>query len=238
MNFEAGLGEGGWDDDGALQAALGRTAEELGLALPELDGRWGRLAEYVDAGSGRRVVVCPPDEGQRTFRVRLQGYRAPLACGWTSDLAKVVTATAAWTGGAGLEETRARAPFIRFRPWALAHEREPFGAVELTWLVKLDRVHNPPYDRHPRVHALLAAAYAQPVLRQLMPVNSHFNLWFSTSVEEFWRRKARIGYVICPYDEGLYGVWNDGELLARTETPEEAVALVVAALPEGIGPAR
>ncbi|MFD4393692.1 DUF6193 family natural product biosynthesis protein [Kitasatospora sp. NPDC058478] len=238
MNFEAGLGEGGWDDDGALQAALGRTAEELGLALPELDGQWRRLAEYVDAGSGRRVMVYPPGGRRRTCQVILHLNGTPLACGWTSDLAKVVRATAAWTGGAGLEETRARASFVRFRPWALAHEREPFGAVELTWLVKLDRVHNPPYKRHPRAHALLAAAYAQPVLRQLMPVNSHFNLWFSTSVEEFWRRKAGIGYVICPYDEGLYGVWNDGELLARTETPEEAVALVVAALPEGIGPAR
>jgi len=41
----------------------------------------------------------------------------------------------------------------------------------------------PPYDRYPRAHALLAAAYAQPVLRRLLPVNSHFNLWFSTSVD-------------------------------------------------------
>ena len=47
--LEAGHGEGGWDDDGALRAALRRTAEELGLALPESDGKWGRLAEYVDA---------------------------------------------------------------------------------------------------------------------------------------------------------------------------------------------
>ncbi|XIE79629.1 DUF6193 family natural product biosynthesis protein [Streptomyces sp. SBR177] len=141
----------------------------------------------------------------------------------------------AWTGGAGLEETRAHAPFIRFRPWALVHEREPFGALELTWRVKLDRVHTPPYDRHPRVHALLAAAYAQPVLRRLMPVHSHLDLWFSTSVEKPWR--ARVGYVLRPYDEGLYGVRNRGEPLARTETPEEAAAFVAAALPEGLGPA-
>ncbi|MFZ3495528.1 DUF6193 family natural product biosynthesis protein [Streptomyces sp. 5.8] len=74
------------------------------------------------------------------------------------------------------------------------------------------------------------------MLRRLMPVNSHFNLWFSTSVEEFW--KSRVGYAIRPYDEGLYGVRDEGELVARTETPEEAVALLVAALPEGLGPAR
>lgn len=235
MNFGAGLGEGGWDDNGALRAALGRTAEGLGLELPESDGKWSRLAEYVDAKSGRRVMVYPPGEGRRTFQVNLQDNGTRLACGWTADLAEAVRATAAWTGGASLEETRARAQFIRFRPWALDHEREPFGVVELTWRAKLDRIHMPPYDRHPRPHAVLAAAYAQPVLRQLMPVNSHFNLWFSTSVDEFW--KTQVGYTICPYDEGLYGVRNKGRLVARTETPEEAAAFVVAALPEGFGPA-
>ncbi len=235
MNFGVRLGEGGWGGDGALRAALGGTAEGLGLDLPESDGKWGRLAEYVDAKSGRRVMVYPPGEERRTLQVNLQDNGTRLACGWTADLAEVVRATAAWTGGAGLEETRACAPFIRFRPWALVHEREPFAVVELTWRAKLDRIHMPPYDRHPRPHAVLASAYAQPVLRQLMPVNSHFNLWFSTSVAEFW--KTRVGYGICPYDEGLYGVRNRGELVAHTETPEEAVAFVVAALPEGLGPA-
>ncbi len=233
MSFGAGHGEDSWDEDGALRAALRRVAEELGLALPESDGRWGHLAEYVGAGSGRRVMVYPPGEVRRTFQVSFQDTGTRLACGWTADLTEVVRATAAWSGGAGLEETRARASFVRFRPWALAHEREPFGAVELTWWSKLDRIHMPPDDRHPRAHALLAAAYAQPVLRGLMPVNSHFNLWFSTSVKEPW--KSRVGYVICPYDDGLYGVRNAGELVARTETPKEAVALMVAALPEGLG---
>ncbi|AVH96684.1 MULTISPECIES: DUF6193 family natural product biosynthesis protein [Streptomyces] len=75
------------------------------------------------------------------------------------------------------------------------------------------------------------------MLRRLMPVNSHFNLWFSTGVKE--ARKAGIGYGIRPYDEdGLYAVRNRGKLLARTGTAEEAVAVLVAALPEGIGPAR
>ncbi|GAA5023379.1 hypothetical protein GCM10025734_80410 [Kitasatospora paranensis] len=37
---------------------------------------------------------------------------------------------------------------------------------------------------------------------------------------------------------GFYGVRNRGELLARFETPEEAVALVLADLPEGIGSAH
>ncbi|MFF2198007.1 DUF6193 family natural product biosynthesis protein [Streptomyces sp. NPDC058157] len=236
MNYGAGSGDGGWGRAGALRAALGRAAGGLGLVLPESGRESGRLAEYVDAGSGRRVLVWPPADGRRTFLVTLQHKGPCLAGGWTGDLAEAVRATMAWTGGAGLEETRAHAPFIRFRPWALAHEREPLGAVELAWWTKLDRVHLPPYDRHPRPHALLVAAYAQPVLRRLMPVNSHFALWFSPRVEEPWR--TRVGYAVHPYDEGRYGVRNGGESVARTETPEQAVALVVAALPEGLGPAR
>ncbi|MFD8146736.1 DUF6193 family natural product biosynthesis protein [Streptomyces sp. NPDC059708] len=235
MDFGAGLRAGGQDGDGALRAAMRRTAEGLGLVLPESGRDWGRLAEYVGAGSGRRVMVYPPDGGRRAFQVNLHDNGPRLACGWTADLAEAVRATMSWTGGAGLEETKAHAPFIRLRPWALAHEREPFGAVELTWWTKLDRIHMPPYDRHPRPHALLAAAYAQPVLRRLMPVNSHYNLWFSNRVNEPW--KARVGYVVCPYDEGQYGVRSNGEIVARTDTPEEAVALVVSALPKGLGPA-
>ncbi|MEV4944922.1 DUF6193 family natural product biosynthesis protein [Streptomyces sp. NPDC053755] len=236
MSSGAGHGEGGWDDEGALRDALRRRAQKLGLVLTESDGTRGRRAEYVDAGSGRRVVVAyPPGEKWRSFLVILKADGTRLAWGWTPDLAEVVRATAAWTGGAGLEETRARASFIRFRPWALAHERQPFGAVELAWSLKLDLIHMPPNERHPRAHALLAAAYAQPVLRRLMPVNSHFILWFSTRIKDPY--KAPIGYAISPYDEGCYGVRSRGRPVVRTETPQEAVALVVAALPEDLGPA-
>ncbi|MFE7561486.1 DUF6193 family natural product biosynthesis protein [Kitasatospora sp. NPDC057500] len=229
---------GDWDEDGALRAALSRTAEGLGLVLPEADRRPGRdfFAEYVDAQSGRRAVAAPPRTKGRSFEVSLQDRHTRLAHGGTADLAKVVRAAAAWTGGAGLEETKARAPFIRFRPWALVHEREPFVGAELVWRIKLDRVHMPPYNRHPRAHALLEAAYAQPVLRRLMPVNSHFDLWFSTRIGEPW--KANTGYVIGLDHDGPYSVRKDGEVVARTESAEEAVALVVAALPEGLGPAR
>ncbi|MER7849450.1 DUF6193 family natural product biosynthesis protein [Kitasatospora sp. NPDC096077] len=148
----------------------------------------------------------------------------------------MVRAVTAWTGGAGLVETKDRAPCVEFRPWALAHEREPLGAVELEWCRRLDGIHMPPMNRFPRVHALLAAAYAQPVLRQLTPVTSHFNLWFATGTPARWDT-TRVGSMIWPHDEGFYGVRNRSESLARFETPEEAVAFVVAALPEGIGPA-
>ncbi|MFD7985195.1 DUF6193 family natural product biosynthesis protein [Kitasatospora indigofera] len=218
----------------SIAAELMRAAEELGIDLPESRAPYADLTEFVDAGGDRRVSVSRHDDGV-AFEVNLYGRGARLAGGLTTDLAVVLRVPAAWTGGAGLEETREAAPFIAFRPWALVHEREPLGRVELTWWTKLDRVHLPPYDRHPRAHALLAAAHAEPVLRRLMPVNSHFNLWFSTSVAN--PSEAGVGYVIDPNDEGLYAVRHNGELLARTRTPQEAVALVVARLPEGLGPA-
>ncbi|MFD8749587.1 DUF6193 family natural product biosynthesis protein [Kitasatospora sp. NPDC059577] len=236
MSFGVGSGESDWGG-GVLQETLGRVAEGLGVVLPEPDGQWSGIAVYVDAGLGRRVSVRPADEQRRAFWVYLQSNGRRLACGWTADPAEAVRAAAAWIGGAGLEETKEQAPCIEFRPWALAHEREPLGAVELAWCLKLDGIHMPPMNRFPRVHALSAAAYTQPVLRQLMPVTSHFNLWFSTSTTARWNT-TRVGYMIWPHDEGFYGVRNRSELLARFETPEEAVAFVVAVLPEGIGPAR
>ncbi|MFF2819612.1 DUF6193 family natural product biosynthesis protein [Kitasatospora cineracea] len=236
MSFGVGSGESNWGG-GVLQDTLGRMAESLGVVLPEPDGQWSGIAVYVNAGLGRRVSVRPVDEQRPAFWVYLQSNGERLACGWTADLAEVVRAAVAWTGGAGLEETKEQAPCIEFRPWALAHEREPLGVVELAWCRKLDGIHMPPMNRFPRVHALLAAAYAQPVLRQLMPVTSHFNLWFSTSTTARGTT-TRVGYMIWPHDEGFYGVRNRSELLARFETPEEAVAFVAAVLPEGIGPAR
>ncbi|MFG2914751.1 DUF6193 family natural product biosynthesis protein [Kitasatospora sp. NPDC048298] len=88
-----------------------------------------------------------------------------------------------------------------------------------------------------RARAVGRAAYDQPVLRRLMPVTSHFDLWFATGATG-QRSATRVGPMIWPHDEGRYGVRDRGELLARFETPEEAVAFVLDVLPEGIGPTR
>ncbi|WP_051732345.1 DUF6193 family natural product biosynthesis protein [Kitasatospora phosalacinea] len=210
---------------------LPRVAEGLGVVLPEQDDR----GAYVAAGLDRRASVFPVDEQRRTFWVYLRSGHLRLAAGMTADPAEMVRAVAAWADGAGLEETKERAPFIEFRPWALAHEREPLGAVELEWCRRLDGVHTWPMNGFPRVHALLVAAYAQPVLRRLMPVTSHDNLWFSTSTIPNWHPE-RVGPMIWPHYERTCAVRDGHEVLAQFETPEETVAFVVACLPEGTGP--
>ncbi|MFJ8039290.1 DUF6193 family natural product biosynthesis protein [Kitasatospora sp. NPDC096147] len=237
---------------------LRRTAEGLGVVLPEPDPAFSGIAKYGDEGTGRQVTVlppCEPIEGSRRretyppgeqdggFWTALGSHGVTMAGGWIAEPAEVVRATAVWLSGAGLAETRARAPRISFRPWALAHEQEPLGAVELVWQVKLDSLHTSQRGRFTRHGALLTAAYAQPALRRLTPITSHLNVWFTTRIEPSDNRQVGFGHwgglVGCglfPHDERRYGVRrSSGELVGRTESPEEAVALVVAGLSEGLG---
>ncbi|MEU0405197.1 DUF6193 family natural product biosynthesis protein [Streptomyces sp. NPDC006197] len=81
------------------------------------------------------------------------------------------------------------------------------------------------------------AAYAQPQLRQLFPLVSHGVMYFSGRAG---MPAAHVGGQVYPrgpdgrfWVRGPKGVGTVG----RTETLEEAFALVVANLPEGRGPA-
>ncbi|MFE0462555.1 DUF6193 family natural product biosynthesis protein [Kitasatospora sp. NPDC058965] len=255
MSVEAGTGERQHGGCGAPKEVLKRTAEGLGVVLPEPDDELLGIAKYSGEESGRRVTVRPPYDqswGSRFlsvyptgeqcggFWMALQSRGVLMAGGWVIEPAEVVRATAAWIGGARLCETKALAPGIAYRPWAVEHEQEPLDAVELVWHTKLDRFHTSSWGRLPRTHALLVAAHSQPPLRRLIPITSHFNVWFSTRIEFPQSRQAgfghwagQVGYGLFPHDERLYGVRRrGGELVARTETPEEAVALLVAALPD------
>ncbi|MFJ9847533.1 DUF6193 family natural product biosynthesis protein [Kitasatospora sp. NPDC101155] len=220
------------ETDGSLADTLCRTAAQLDLSLPMPGDKWERKAEF--SNDGRRVVVLVLRD-ERGYWVRCHKQGAWLATGVTAELIAVVRAAAAWMGGAGLEQTRDVAPFIRFGDWAVAHEREPLDPVELAWCHKLDSLRLSPWDRSPRNLALLEAAYARPELRRLTPVTSHFMLWFSTRAHFPY---ARVGYSIDPHPDGRYVVRDKGDVVAHTASPEEAVALVVAALPMDIGPAR
>ncbi|MFJ1705915.1 DUF6193 family natural product biosynthesis protein [Kitasatospora sp. NPDC088346] len=215
---------------GSLTDRLSRTATELGLGLPAPeDGSAFRCV--FEGADGDRVVVRDLREECRRLCVRFHRQGAWLADGRTADLAAVVRAAAAWTAGAGLERTRAAAPFVRFGDWALAHEREPLGPVELAWWHKLDSFRLPPLARHANALAVVEAAHAQPRLRQLMPATSHFMLWLST-VEH---PRVRVGHSVEPQADGRFFLRDRGTVLASTATAEEAVALVVAALPEDVG---
>ncbi|TYC66659.1 hypothetical protein EH183_41340 [Streptomyces sp. CB01881] len=102
-----------------------------------------------NTADGRRVIVATGD-GEHRHSVRLYGPGAWLATGATSEPAAVVLATAAWTGGAGLERTRAAAPFIHCGDWTLTREREPLDEVEPAWWFKLESRSRPSRTGRPR----------------------------------------------------------------------------------------
>ncbi|MEV6205854.1 DUF6193 family natural product biosynthesis protein [Kitasatospora sp. NPDC051914] len=219
-----------------IVARLRRAADESGLTLPAQDPQQWSHAAFEDA-DGRRVIVrALREDGGYLVRCRKQG--AWLAGGRTADPAAAVRAVTAWMGGADLERTRAAAPFVRFGDWAVAHEREPLSPVELAWWHRLDflLLVPPRQGAETGLHVLLKAAHAHPRLRRLTPVTSHYMLWFSTRSEYPYER---VGHSVDPLRDGSYLVRAiDGADVATTATPEEAVALVVAALPEDCGPTQ
>ncbi|MFJ8041813.1 DUF6193 family natural product biosynthesis protein [Kitasatospora sp. NPDC096147] len=135
---------------------------------------------------------------------------------------------AGWLGGAGLAETEIAAPFIRYSPWALVHEREPLDPVELAWQHGLDLRRRPVRRTFPHELALWEAAHARPELRCLVPSTSHRMLRFRAADEEHSRL---VGGGVDPLPDGSYQV-RGLELPdpAPTTDPAEAIAVVVASV--------
>ncbi|MFH9015596.1 DUF6193 family natural product biosynthesis protein [Streptomyces sp. NPDC017943] len=82
---------------------------------------------------------------------------------------------------------------------------------------------------------LVRAAYAEPLLRQLHPSSSHQDLHFSRCTGE-WSWDVPF---IMHLSGGRYLAAGPsrGQIVGEADTAEEAVALVVDALPPGCGPA-
>ncbi|AJT63298.3 hypothetical protein T261_1612 [Streptomyces lydicus] len=90
-------------------------------------------------------------------------------------------------------------------------------------------------------HAMVEAAYANPHLRALFPNISHGSLHFSRCIKFPWTDDVP---ALFPRHGGGFRVkrmnepgGSDRHLVGDTETPEEAVDLIVAHLPPGCGPA-
>ncbi|MFH8471458.1 DUF6193 family natural product biosynthesis protein [Streptomyces sp. NPDC018000] len=84
--------------------------------------------------------------------------------------------------------------------------------------------------------AMPRAAYADPRLRELFPLVSHGALYLSRCTRFPWDQDVG---TLFPRAGGGFMVirQSDGTILGEPETVEEAVALIVANLPEGCGPA-
>lgn len=97
------------------------------------------------------------------------------------------------------------------------------------------------YDRGPDtclggLVRLLKAVRAEPRLSRLYPFTSHHHLHLSLSTSFPWARPG-VPFVE-PLDGGGYHLrrLGSGEVVGRADTPEGAVALLLADLPADLGP--
>ncbi|GHC45311.1 hypothetical protein GCM10010507_20680 [Streptomyces cinnamoneus] len=170
----------------------------------------------------------------RSFLLSGWGEGIELITGSTPDLADVVRAGMAWGQGRSLRELRAGLPFLHSSERAEAHERGPAAVVELQWRKMREQAAKAP--DYPEFGELVEATHAEPKLRQLYVFFSHWTLGFSSCTGFPFRMEV----AIAPSSPGRpYLVLESPHhrILGEADTAEEAVALAVAHLPAGLGPA-
>ncbi|MFD8478279.1 DUF6193 family natural product biosynthesis protein [Kitasatospora sp. NPDC059673] len=210
-----------------FRAVLDQIAADQGLALPAPERFGPAYANFHDAATGDRAWIrdWTPDAGPS---VSLARGGVTLANGHAPDLVAAVRAVVAWLAGADLAAARAATPFLVVHDWAFAHESEPLDEAELVWRQRLGRFDTQaPHYQPPGYRALFEAAFAEPRLRRLTPVTSHFTLWFSATPKYPYQPVGRTA--IEPLRDGTFLVSDAGP----AATAEEAVALAVATLPPG-----
>lgn len=123
-----------------------------------------------------------------------------------------------------------------------AHLRGPASAVEAKWEWTARSwkwsaeyaVVRSPSRVYPRIVELVAAARAVPELRRLYPFTSHMILKFSSTTTIPY--EVRLPSVE-PMADGRFRVRRGGEVLGEFGSTGEALALVLAHAPPGLGPA-
>ncbi|RKE17301.1 DUF6193 family natural product biosynthesis protein [Streptomyces sp. TLI_171] len=221
---------------GSLSALLEQTAAELGVNVVVVPGEWGSLTSAGIASSRpeRRPLSVHIGARTRWFGVSGWSQGIELVGGGTSDLAAVVRAGVAWSEGRSLRELREELPFLSSSARAEAHERGPAAVVEVQWRMMREQAAEAPDFRE--FAALVEAAGAEPRLRQLSVFSSHWTLGFSACTGE----PSRVEVALVPsYDGSPYRVqeYLHSGVIGEAATAEEAVALAVAHLPAGLGPA-
>ncbi|MDX2815221.1 DUF6193 family natural product biosynthesis protein [Streptomyces sp. PA03-5A] len=221
-----------------LSAALEQAAAGLGADLVIVrDGGDAVLqARVATAVPDRDPLVVHTYAKERGFTFSGWSRGVELISGSTADLGDVVRVGAAWGDGTGFRDLHQRFSFLHPSERAEAHERGPAAEVELQWR----RLHEqaaeaPDFDGF---RLLVQAAHAEPRLRQLFAFSSHWVLGFSARTGH----PSRLEVAIVPAHDGHpYRVKDhlhlgDG-VIGEVATAEEAVALAVAHLPAGLGPA-
>lgn len=164
---------------------------------------------------------------------------ARLISGATTDLGEIARAAAVWRSGAALADIRRECPWIEVSELAFAHERGPADAVAVQWNDVRALMREPMGDGPFKLGIrAVDAAYAEPRLRRLFPFMSMWELHFSRCTGfPFTFDVPHIGYVRSEeaYEVRRLGSSDVRVVIGQAATAEEAVALVVANLPDGCG---
>ncbi|GHE63645.1 hypothetical protein CP980_33320 [Streptomyces vinaceus] len=221
---------------GSLAAALELLAADLGADLAVVPGDWGELVSAGIAASvpERKPLSVHIGADSRRFGVSGWSQGVELITGSTPDLADVVRSGVAWGQGRSLRELRAALPFLHSDERAEAHDRGPVAVVELQWRSMRRQAAEAP--DFPEFGALVEAAHAERRLRELYVFSSHWTLGFSSCTGFPFRNEV----AIAPSHGGSpFRVLKHphSDVIDEAVTAEEAVALAVARLPAGLGPA-
>lgn len=230
---------------GSLAGALDRVAAELRLDVGDIRPNRNNPLLFADLGEAPQICRAPISITSaaliRSFTINGWSRGAHLISGGTSDLRELVRAAAIWRSGAALADIRRECPWIKVSDLAFAHERGPADAVAVQWEHVRAQMREPMGDRpfEPGIRAA-DAAHAEPRLHQLFPFISHGMLGFSRCTGfPFTSDVPWVGYVS---PEGCYQVrqsgWSDDRVvLGQAASAADAIALVVANLPDGCSPA-
>jgi hypothetical protein len=221
---------------GSLAAALELVAAELAVDVSVVPGDWETSVSAVSPPPVpfRRPLFIVLAAATRQFMVGGRSRGVELVRGSTSDLRDVVLAAVAWGEGRSLSELHELFPFLSSDELAMAHEIGPAAVVDLQWRLLREQAASEP--GFPEFGLLVEAAYAEPMLRQLSAFSSHWTLGFSACTSH----SSPVEVAVSPAYEGRpYQVrkfLHEG-VIGEAETAEQAVALAIAHLPAGLGPA-
>ncbi len=212
-----------------MQTVLNHAGYEL-TALPASAPGWWDCATRV--GDRHRHVNANAASQERWFLMEFWDRGVMMAKAQTGDLSVAADAIGLWQAGSRLHELKAACPFVEYSPLAEAHERG--AAVEAQWAI-----YRTTSARHVD-HDLIEAAYTHPRLRTLFPIHSHRSLNFSRCTGFPYTYDIPM---IDHRPNGTYRVvwWHDrspdGPAIEEADNAHDAVAVVIAHLPDGCGPA-
>jgi hypothetical protein len=210
----------------ALQAALRKI--DSSLAVSELD-QSVPFVVYARVESGHRFSQIYIGAKTRMFSFDFWNRGVCLAHGATPEILGMARSIDKWiASGCSTCELASAFRFVQVEPTAVAYERGE--EIEMRWRQYLASLG----ERFPELTAFVAAAAADPKLRQLFPYTSMSRFCFSRCT----------GYPftldtphVVPLGRDEYEVISSsGESLGRGNAAD-AVVLAVAALPPNCGPA-